>query len=248
MFIIYRYTNKINGKSYVGLTKNEIMRKTNHKSAKRGCKAFYAAIKKYGFENFEYNVLEENIINLAAAEEKEKYHIRVQRAHYSQWGYNLTHGGNVGHSKRGQDLPQAKLTEEQVREVVNNPCSNSTMAKKLNVHPATIQLIRSGKNWKHIPRDANVKYQNGGPRLTEEDVTDIQTSSLPYTVLAEKYNVTRATISYHRRKVHDRIESSFKGKRHTEEAKQKNRLAHLGSKHTESTKRKISDTLKARRG
>ena len=35
----------------------------------------------------------------------------------------------------------------------------------------------------------------------------------------------------------------FFGKHHTEEAKEKNRQAHLGRKHTEEQKRRVSDTL-----
>ena len=65
MAIIYRYINKINGKSYVGQTVSPHLRKNFHRTApfnpnsKDYEKVFYRAIRKYGWDNFDYEVLEE---------------------------------------------------------------------------------------------------------------------------------------------------------------------------------------------
>lgn len=56
--IVYKYTNKINGKVYIGQTIHEKHRMEFH----RGCYSesyFHTAIKKYGWENFEYTILYE---------------------------------------------------------------------------------------------------------------------------------------------------------------------------------------------
>lgn len=70
--IIYKATNKTTKKEYVGLTKNELSnRKADHKRKAKSGKstmAFHDAIRKYGFENFEWEIQE-----LARfVEEKEK--------------------------------------------------------------------------------------------------------------------------------------------------------------------------------
>lgn len=60
--VIYCYTNKINGKCYIGLTTNEGVRKVQHlKDALNydSKRPFHCAIRKYGIDSFEYTVLEE---------------------------------------------------------------------------------------------------------------------------------------------------------------------------------------------
>ncbi len=58
-FIIYLITNLINGKQYVGKTKNSIEKRfADHKSAGSNCKALKRAIKKYGDENFKIEIIE----------------------------------------------------------------------------------------------------------------------------------------------------------------------------------------------
>ena len=60
------------------------------------CTHFYRAIEKYGWDNFEHIILEENIKNLAEANEKEKYWIAYYNATDKNKGYNCTTGGNEG--------------------------------------------------------------------------------------------------------------------------------------------------------
>ena len=65
MYLIYCHKNKINGKCYIGLTsyvdnpnkrwRDGLAYLNNHH------KVFAAAIEKYGWENFEHEILETNI-------------------------------------------------------------------------------------------------------------------------------------------------------------------------------------------
>ena len=86
--IIYKWTNKINGKSYIGQTIDEEGRKKDHIRGKYKC-YFHDAIKKYGLENFNYEVLEQ--IEESKLSEREIYWIKYFDTYNN--GYNLTEGG-----------------------------------------------------------------------------------------------------------------------------------------------------------
>lgn len=103
-YIIYRHINKINGKSYIGLTcqKAKLRWKNGTGYNKDTQPVFYNAIQKYGWENFDHEILETDINSLEKANERERYWI----AYYHTWiydsncnGYNNTQGGdgNLGH-------------------------------------------------------------------------------------------------------------------------------------------------------
>ena len=58
--IIYKYTNQVNNKVYIGQTINEYKRKYAHKHALNSWRSyFHNAIKKYGYDKFVYEILEE---------------------------------------------------------------------------------------------------------------------------------------------------------------------------------------------
>lgn len=61
MYYIYKATNKVNGKVYIGQTIDFKRRKAEHLSSKNGIHAkcvFHRAIQKYGKENFEWEIID----------------------------------------------------------------------------------------------------------------------------------------------------------------------------------------------
>ena len=103
MYVIYKHTLIADcphkGWSYIGLTKQKVQKRWNYGNGYSADhhKVFAAAIKKYGWNNFEHIILEDNIDTLEAANEREKYWI----AYYHTWvkdtncmGYNITQGGD----------------------------------------------------------------------------------------------------------------------------------------------------------
>lgn len=91
MHSIYRLTNTVNGKIYIGLTNNYKKRLREHSYASND---YYIsrAIKSYGWESFTSEVLE-TTSSLSKAREREKHYISELCSNNPTIGYNLTEGG-----------------------------------------------------------------------------------------------------------------------------------------------------------
>ena len=121
---IYLFKNKINGKCYVGQAKlslrRRLLRHKNNLEHERYDAPIYKALKKYGWENFDFYILEqfdeEYTHELGKKlDELEIHYISVYNS-YGKTGYNQTLGGDGG-------IKGYKYTKEQ-REKVSN-CSKS---------------------------------------------------------------------------------------------------------------------------
>jgi hypothetical protein len=96
------YTNKINGKKYIGQTTRPEKRRIEHlsHSLNKGTTAhFYNSIRKYGWKNFEYTILEEisknNIEALKnALNNREIFWINYYDSTNKSKGYNFSLGGD----------------------------------------------------------------------------------------------------------------------------------------------------------
>lgn len=121
---IYKITNNINGKCYIGKSNNIDRRFRDHKRLafteghKEYDKALYQAFRKYGLENFTFEIIEfiedendyENISG-----NREKYWIEFYDSYNN--GYNESLGGDGGSSKghcQGSANGRSLLTEEDV--------------------------------------------------------------------------------------------------------------------------------------
>lgn len=95
--IIYCHRNKINGKLYIGQTKSTLIRRTRKDgSGYEGSSYFWNAIQKYGWDNFESTILEENISD-ELIDEREKYWIHFFETTKPEYGYNHKIGGKNTH-------------------------------------------------------------------------------------------------------------------------------------------------------
>lgn len=89
---VYIHTNKINNKKYVGITNNPKVRWKQGGSEYRGDTHFYRAIQKYGWNNFNHEIVC-IFYNRFMAGELEKYLIKLYNTMNSKYGYNGTSGG-----------------------------------------------------------------------------------------------------------------------------------------------------------
>lgn len=148
---IYKITNKLNGKIYIGQSINPFNRFKQHCYNKQGSSyksLINEAINKYGKENFLFEILELDIENY---NEREKYWIKYFNC-LSPNGYNLTEGGEEPPILTGQNATFTAHTDEQVK-LVKELLKNTDLplleiAKQTGYADATaIQRINIGQIW-----------------------------------------------------------------------------------------------------
>lgn len=94
---IYKATNKINGKSYIGKTINFQSRKKQHIHCainKNSKSYFYNAIRKYGKENFIWSFLYKGNCSNYLLSQKEIYFIDLYGT-FGKYGYNMSDGRDI---------------------------------------------------------------------------------------------------------------------------------------------------------
>lgn len=145
---IYKITNKINGKCYIGQSINIKQRWKAHRSRYQvDDYPLYRAMRKYGLENFNFEVIEECSQN--ELNDKEIYWIDFYDSANNEKGYNLTIGGN--------NIANHRLTEEQIMEIyslLKNNTPQTEIASKYNVAQSMISMINSGIYYPH----SNINY------------------------------------------------------------------------------------------
>ena len=99
--IIYKATNKINGKSYIGQTIHSVdnRRKRHYYEAKTSNYKFHNALNKYKDSDFEWDIVCE-CSSYDELNDREQYYINHYNTLDDKNGYNMKPGGlNAGHSE-----------------------------------------------------------------------------------------------------------------------------------------------------
>ena len=134
--VIYKTTNLINGKIYIGLDSN------NNPSYYGSGVQIINAIKKYGKDNFKKEILETCDISLLG--DREVYWINEYKSTDRSIGYNMTNGGIGGdtwtgrvHKEDSKRKIAVKLTglirSEETRQKIKEARKNQDMSYKLGV-------------------------------------------------------------------------------------------------------------------
>lgn len=127
MYTVYQHKNKINGKVYIGITKQKPEQRWRHG---QGCKSsphFYAAIQKYGWDNFEHNILFQNLTKEEACK-KEQELIAKYHSMDREFGYNSTSGGDMFtmNKETKQKISQSMMGN---KNGLGHPCSEEKKKK-----------------------------------------------------------------------------------------------------------------------
>lgn len=132
MASIYKITNVINGKSYIGKTLSSIENRwkehcSDSKKRKNEKRPLYSAMNKYGIENFKIEQIEECSDNIV--DEREVYWIEYYQT-FKQ-GYNATKGGDGKHY----------LDYDLICEVYNQTQNMKETAQICGCHPDSVNNI-----------------------------------------------------------------------------------------------------------
>jgi group I intron endonuclease len=206
------FENDKNNKVYVGISNNLTRRKTDHlNNLLENChknKFLQNAYKKYGVENFKFEILETCDINFLVSKEEE--YIKKFNSFNNRYGYNLTSGGE--HKKLSESTKKKlskvksgnKLSDKtKTKLVIHNLLKNRP---ELKIDVIDGKIFVEGKEY--------IKSKKGKFRTPQDDI---------------KYKERRKEIS--------KRQSEFAKKLGTNRVKsqeeiEKIRLANLGNKHT----------------
>lgn len=92
-YCVYCHTNKLNGKKYIGITSQNPEQRWRNGYGYKNNKYFFSAIEKYGWHNFQHEILYTNL-EKNEAEALEIKLIREYNTNDHLKGYNIESGGN----------------------------------------------------------------------------------------------------------------------------------------------------------
>ena len=110
----YRLFNKLlkkNNKKYIGGTKVLYQRYISHKNGHSNAPRFTNAIQEYGFDNFEFSILEE--CTLENLKEREEYWIKFYKTTDTNNGYNIWEG------EKAKRLPRTQEVKDKIIQTLN---------------------------------------------------------------------------------------------------------------------------------
>ena len=178
---IYKITNKINGKVYIGQSNNIERRKREHFDWNKTSKQYIdIIIRDLGQENFSFEVLEE--CSLEELTCKEKQYIQQYNSFYD--GYNKTKGG------QNEYCGNPKVTKE---DVINIRTAYKNYEQRKNVYELYKDKITfsgfcriwDGSRWKNIMPEIYTKEnkrihreakgeRHGKAKLSDKEVLNIR--------------------------------------------------------------------------
>lgn len=157
VWTVYKHTNKINGKGYIGITSQSLQHRTSGKgNGYKNQLVFGGAIKKYGWDNFRHEILLTGLTKEQASI-MEKYYINKYETHISKGkGYNWQYGGLIGGNYNKQ---KPETIDKRSRKII---CLNTK-----TIFPSTAEASKyCGSNASSITRCCQTYggYQTGHPR------------------------------------------------------------------------------------
>lgn len=212
--VIYKIENQINHKVYIGQTNDFEKRMRGHKSVAFNKNAnnyklhLYQAIRKYGWDNFSKEIIEEisDEESQEYVDERERYYIEVYDSTNREKGYNIDLGGQNGAKKQKltfeQKVAMSNLfTLEEVIDIQNLLIKGTPKKEILEKYfskltDSLLDNINSGTNFKndklnyplfdYLHSNYSVKFTREEQRLIQQDLID---GKLIYKEIAKKWGI-----------------------------------------------------------
>ena len=209
---IYKITNLINNKCYIGRSKNIQERWNEHcresslpqtiwdRNARGEQTYFHKALRKYGKEAFSFEIIEQCLEE--ELNEREIYWIAYYDSTDPEKGYNTTKGGDGYRCGGGENAPGSKITQEECNLIKQKLKERLTAAEIIKIVPnATIGIISSinnGNSWFDPNENYPISINNGHRKWSDEEAMQIKyeyANGANISELAKKYQVNVDTIS-----------------------------------------------------
>lgn len=202
MFYVYKYTSP-SGKFYFGITDCKKRRSDEHKKKQNGAKddntKFANAIRKYGYDNFKYEILDE-VPTLEEAKFKEINYIFEFDSIES--GYNMTPGGDHCGTPKKLTKDSVKLIK---KDLEDNILTYKQISQKYSIVLSMVNKIAKGKAWCHILGEETVNRShlfekgkdNSQAKLTDEQVIEIRkrlTNGESRAALMKEFDVSKTLV------------------------------------------------------
>lgn len=94
-YCVYKHTNKVNGKVYIGITSQRPKKRWDCGRGYQKNDHFWRAIQKYGWDNFDHEIIVEGLSPDEAFAEEQRLIQKYGSQDYEK-GYNLSSGGEGG--------------------------------------------------------------------------------------------------------------------------------------------------------
>lgn len=197
---IYKITNLINGKIYIGQSVHPNKRfweHCNHAENNIDNYPIHNAIRKYGKENFLMEILE-------WIEDYDRREMELIKTYNSLApnGYNIIEGG---HSPIliGEDNPRNTVPNDIIQLIINdlkeNKKSDREIAQKYGLTDKIIADINHGYTHRIEGQNYPIRIKKGRQVLTEQEADEIKNlllnSSLTFTEIANIFSTTKTNIS-----------------------------------------------------
>jgi group I intron endonuclease len=163
---IYKITNNVNGKCYIGQSVKIKKRWNNHRasSSNKNDRAYeyplYRSIRKYGLDKFSFEILEKccgKILN-----EREVYWINKISPEYNQ-----TCGGDYLISPVKLTLTEVEEIQKILIKDIESEVYHCNIAEKYGVHKDTIRDINVGRTW----NNPKLKYPLHYSKFTGKNIS-----------------------------------------------------------------------------
>lgn len=157
-YVIYKHTNKINNKVYIGQTcrKPQYRWGLEGKGYKENLH-FFNAIQKYGWNNFQHKILYTNL-SKKEANQKQQELIHLYNSTDPEKGYNHTRGGQIGSISRQHSVICIE-TNKTYNTLAKAALDYKTSDSHIYEAAKGIRLTAGGKHWIFLEDDTEEKRQ-----------------------------------------------------------------------------------------
>lgn len=167
-YTVYKHTAP-NGKVYIGTTSLKPKYKWNYGKGYKRCTRFFEAINEIGWENFEHEILFENL-SQSEAEKIEEEYIKKYKSTDERFGFNMANSCSLIGYKRTEETKQ-RISESKKGKKMN-PESIKKRSEKVKLNGTY-----SGKNnsmyGKHHTKETKEKISNANKGKNKYSLTEL---------------------------------------------------------------------------